>query len=76
MVLFQHPLNAANLRRTVHHTFVSLALAAFAAIIFMATFGSRGWAQEQNGNKTFGQRLVDDVAPNTDSNLSIWDCMV
>jgi hypothetical protein len=36
-------------------------MAAFAAIIFMATFGSRGWAQEQNGNKTFGQRLVDDV---------------
>ena len=62
MVLFQHPLNAANPRRTVHHTLVSLAMAAFAAIIFMATFGSRGWAQEQNGNKTFGQRLVDDVA--------------
>ena len=62
MVLFQHALNAANPRRTVHHTFVSLAMAAFAAIIFMATFRSRGWAQEQNGNKTFGQRLVDAVA--------------
>ena len=42
MVLFQHALNAANPRRTVHHTFVSLAMAAFAAIIFMATFHSRG----------------------------------
>jgi hypothetical protein len=28
----------------------------------MATFRSRGWAPEQNGNKTFGQRLADDVA--------------
>jgi hypothetical protein len=62
MVLFQHPLNAANPRRTVHHAFVNLAMAAFAAIIFMATFRSRGCAQEQNGNKTFGQRLVDEVA--------------
>jgi hypothetical protein len=62
MVLFQHALNAANPRRTVHHTFVSLAMAAFAAIIFMATFPSRGCAQEQNGNKKFGQRLVDEVA--------------
>ena len=61
MVLFQRALNA-NPRRTVHHTSVSLAMAAFAAIIFMATFRSRGWAHEQNGNKTFGQRLVDEVA--------------
>ena len=62
MVLFQHASNAANPRRTVHRRFVSLAMTAFAAIIFMATFPSRGWAQEQIGNKTFGQRLVDDVA--------------
>ena len=62
MLLSQHALNATNPRRTVHHTFVSLAMATFAAIIFMATFASRGWAQEQDGNKTFGQRLVDDVA--------------
>ena len=57
MVLFQHALNAANPRRTVHHTFVSLAMAAFAAIIFMATFRSRGWGQEQNGNKTLANAL-------------------
>jgi hypothetical protein len=62
MVLFQHALNAANPRPRVHHTFVSLAMAAFAAIIFMATFRSCGWAQEQNGGKTFGQGLVDEVA--------------
>src|SRR5258708_29371425 len=61
MVLFQHALNAANPRPRVHHTFVSLAMAAFAAIIFMATFRSCGWAQEQNGGNTFGQGLVDDV---------------
>ena len=62
MVLFQHALNAANPRPRVHHTFVSLAMAAFAAIICMATFCSRGWAQEQIGNKTLGQCLVDEVA--------------
>ena len=62
MLLSQHALNATNPRRTVHHTFVSLAMATFAAIIFMATSASRGWAQGQDGNKTFGQRLVDDVA--------------
>ena len=62
MPLSQRALNAANPRRTVHRTFVSLAVAAFAAIIFMATFTSRGRAQEQDGNKTFSQRLVDEVA--------------
>ena len=62
MGLSQRALNAANPRRTVHRTFVSLAVAAFATIIVMATFTSRGWAQEQNGGKTFGQGLVDEVA--------------
>jgi hypothetical protein len=37
-------------------------MATFAAIIFMATFPSCGWAQERGGKSTFGQRLVDDVA--------------
>src|SRR6266700_8239185 len=62
MPLFQRALNAANPRRTVHRRFVSLAITAFATIVFMATLRSRGWAQEQDGKKTFGQRLVDDVA--------------
>ncbi len=62
MHLSQHVLNAANPRRTVHHTLLSLAMTTFAAIIFMAPFTSSGSAQEQDGNKTFGQRLVDDVA--------------
>jgi hypothetical protein len=62
MLLSHHALNAVNPRRTIHHTFVSLAMATFAAIIFLATFTARGWGQEQGGKSTFGQRLVDDVA--------------
>jgi hypothetical protein len=37
-------------------------MATFAGLIFMATFTLRGWAQRQDRGKTFGQRLVDDVA--------------
>jgi hypothetical protein len=61
MFLFQHAVKAASPRRTVH-AFVSLAMATFAGTVFMATFASRVWAQEQGGKKTLGQQLVDDLA--------------
>src|SRR5258708_33132469 len=63
MLFFQHVVNAAKARRpTARGTFRSLAGATFAGMMFMAIYTSRLWAQEQDGKKTFGQRLVDDVA--------------
>ena len=62
MFVFQHVVNAAEARPKVRCTFGRLAVATFAGIMFMATCTSRLWAQEQDGKKSFGQRLVDHVA--------------
>jgi len=62
MFFFQHAVNAAKACPRVGGTFGSLAVATFAGVMFMATCTSRLCAQEQDGKKTFGQRLVDEVA--------------
>lgn len=62
MFFFQHAVNAAEARPRVRCQFGSLAVTAFAGMMFMTTCSSRLWAQERDGEKTFGQRLVDDVA--------------
>jgi len=61
-VLSQHAVNAAHPPRMVDPRFINLVMTTFAAIMFMAIFTSPVWAQEQDGKKTLGQRLVDDVA--------------
>jgi len=62
MFFFQHVENVAKPRTRVRGGFGSLAGATFAGIMFMASFTSGICAQEQNGKRTFAQRLVDDVA--------------
>jgi hypothetical protein len=62
MLFYQPVVNAAKARPRARGTFGSLAVATFAGMMFMAICTSRLWAQERDGKKTFGQRLVDDVA--------------
>jgi hypothetical protein len=62
MYLSQHAVNAARPPRMVDPRFINLVTTTFAAIMFMAIFTSPVWAQEQDGKKRPGQRLVDVVA--------------